>query len=118
MSFTYVKVTVINAATGSESEVELLVDTESSLTVVSRKILTSLGIEPIGKRTLRFHGEQIVEREIGAALIRYHRAIAGVTVIFAEENDTPVLGKTALEALGYQIDPATKQLKPVELLTI
>jgi predicted aspartyl protease len=118
MSLTYVKVTVINPATALESEAELLVDPEASLTAVPRKILTWLGIKPIGKRTLRLHSGQIAEREVGAALIKYHGTVAGVTVIFAEENDTPVLGATALEALGYQLDPTTKQLKPVELLAI
>lgn len=109
---------MINAATDSESQIELLVDPETSLTVVPRKILTSIGIETLGKRTLRLHGGQLVEPERGAALIQYHEAKAGITLIFAEENDTAVLGKTALEALGYQVDPATRQLKPVKLLTI
>jgi predicted aspartyl protease len=55
---------------------------------------------------------------VGAVIIKYKEAMAGVTVIFAEEKDTPVLGATALEALGYQVDPTTKQLKPVELLMV
>lgn len=118
MGFTYVEVTVINAATASKQDVELLVDTRALLTAIPRKILVSLGITPIGKRTLRLFGGQIVEREVGAVIIKYKEAMAGVTVIFAEEKDTPVLGATALEALGYQVDPTTKQLKPVELLMV
>jgi hypothetical protein len=39
-------------------------------------------------------------------------------VIFAEKDDTPVLGATALEAMGLQVDPVTKELKPVELLML
>ncbi|GAI21288.1 unnamed protein product, partial [marine sediment metagenome] len=35
-----------------------------------------------------------------------------------EKEDLPILGVTALESLGYQIDPVTKKLKPVELLMI
>jgi predicted aspartyl protease len=39
-------------------------------------------------------------------------------VIFAEEADTPILGATALEAMGLQVDPVTKELEPLELLML
>jgi len=119
MGFTYVKVNLSNPALKEKKrEVELLVDTGAILTAVPRKILEELQIKPVGKRTLRAFGGQIVERKIGATLINYKKVYAGITVIFAEEKDTPVLGATALEALGYQVDPVTKQLKPTELLMI
>lgn len=119
MGFTYVKVNLSNPARMEKKrEVELLVDTGAILTAVPRKTLEELQIIPVGRRTLRLFGGQTVEREIGATLINYEKAYAGITVIFAEEKDTPVLGATALEALGYQVDPVTKQLKPTELLMI
>jgi len=119
MGFTYVKVNVANPVNKARKrELELLVDTGAVLTAVPRKILEELKIKPVGKRRLRMFGGQIVEREIGVTLISYVEAYAGITVIFAEEKDTPVLGATALEALGYQVDPITRQLKPTELLMI
>jgi len=118
IGFTQVKVTIINPVSALESSVGLLVDTGALLTSVPRKILESLKIKPIGKRRLRVYGGQVIEREVAAALIRYGNVQAGVTILFAEEKDKPVLGATALEALGYQVDPVTKQLKPVELLMI
>jgi len=36
----------------------------------------------------------------------------------ADLEDTPILGATALECLGYQPDPVTKKLKPIELLKV
>jgi len=118
MGFTKTVVTIINPVSALETNVELLVDTGAMLTSVPRKILESLEVKPIGKRKLRVYGGQIIEREAGVALVKYGNVQAGVTVLFAEEEDTPVLGATALEALGYQVDPTTKQLKPVELLMI
>jgi len=119
VDFTYAKVNLSNPALeGKKCEVELLVDTEAILTAVPRKILEELQIKPVGRRKLRIFGGQIVERDIGATLINYAQAYAGITVIFAEEKDTPVLGATALKELGYQVDPVTKQLKPTELLMI
>jgi hypothetical protein len=41
-----------------------------------------------------------------------------VPIVFGEPEDIPVLGATALESLGYQIDPVSKKLKPVELLMV
>jgi hypothetical protein len=38
--------------------------------------------------------------------------------VFGEPDDTPVLGATALETLGYQVDPVSKRLKPTELGSI
>ena len=73
---------------------------------------------PLGKRTLRVFGGQTIEREIGAAVIRYKEFTAAASVIFAEEADRPVLGATALGAMGLQVDPVTKELKPVELLML
>jgi len=118
MGFTNVKVAVINPVTALERDVELLVDTGAVLSSVPRKVLEALGIKPIGRRRLRVYGGQVIEREAAVVVIRYEKVRAGATVLFAEEEDTPVLGATALEALGYQVDPTTRQLKPTELLMI
>ena len=50
--------------------------------------------------------------------IKYHDVSAGITAVFGDEDDTPVLGVTALETLGYQVDPTTGELKPTELLLL
>lgn len=68
---------MINAATASKQDVELLVDTEALLTAVPKKISTSLRITPLGKRTLVVFGGQIVKR-VGAATIKYKEAMVGV----------------------------------------
>ncbi|MEM2194001.1 MAG: hypothetical protein QW803_05985 [Candidatus Methanomethylicia archaeon] len=59
-----------------------------------------------------------MERNVGVTVFEYEDTRAGASVIFGEAEDTPVLGATALEALGYQVDPVTKQLKPIGLLMI
>jgi hypothetical protein len=42
--------------------------------------------------------------------------LTSIPVVFREPKDLPVLGATTLESLGYQLDPISKRLKPVELL--
>lgn len=119
MGFTYVRVALSNPANPAKSvEIELLIDTGAVFTAIPRKLLEELELKPITRRKLRIFGGQIVERDIGGVSVKYKEASAVVPVIFSEEADTPVLGTTALEALGYQVDPITRQLKPVELLMI
>lgn len=119
MGFTDVKVIVQNPAKKEKKgEMDLLVDTGAIISVIPRKMLEDLGIVSLGKREFRVFGGQLIEREVGVAIIRYEESFAGVTVAFGEEFDTPVLGATTLETLGYEVDPVTKMLKRVELLLV
>jgi len=119
MGFTYVKVRVYDPADMSRSAtVDLLVDTGVIFTSIPRGILEGLGLKPLDRRRLKVYGGAIVERDAGVAVLEYGGIRTGAPVIFGEPEDTPVLGATSLEALGYQVDPVTKQLKPTELLMI
>jgi aspartyl protease family protein len=77
-----------------------------------------LGVRPIERRRLRVYGGAMVERDIGGLIFEYRGKRAVAPAIFGETKDTPVLGATALEALGYQVDSVTGKLKPTELLMI
>lgn len=119
MGFTFVKVRIYNPADMSKSAtVHLLVDTGAVFTSIPRSILEELGLKPLDRRRLRVYGGGSVERDVGVAVLEYEGGRAGAPVIFGEPEDTPVLGATSLEALGYQVDPVTKQLKPTELLMV
>jgi len=119
MGFTYVKVKVANPLTPKKSEkVDLLVDSGAIFTSIPRDILGTLELKPVDREKLRVYGGAIVEREIGWALIEYGGKRRVVSVIFGEKEDTAVLGATSLESLGFQVDPVTKKLKPIEFLMI
>jgi predicted aspartyl protease len=94
------------------------VDSEALFTSIPRPILERLGFKPITRQKLRVYGGRIVERDVGGAVVEYGERRAIVPIVFGEPDDTPVLGATALEALGYQVDPVSKRLKPTELLMI
>lgn len=119
MGFTYVKIRIANPLTPSKAdEVNLLVDSGAIFTSIPRNTLENLGLKPIDRERLKVYGGAIVERDLGWAMIEYGEKRRVVPVIFGEPDDTPVLGATSLESLGYQIDPVTKKLKPIELLMI
>mgnify|MGYP000150215628 CR=1 FL=1 len=97
-----------------EIERELIVDNGSTFTWINKDILLDLGIRP--KRRKKFvliTGEKI-EREVGEATIEIDGEEATVPVVFAWEHDKEVLGSTALEILGFKVDPIKKKLKKVE----
>jgi aspartyl protease family protein len=118
MGFTYVTVRVYSIDLTKWEDVEVLVDSGALLTSIPRSVLERLGSKPIARRKLRVYGGGLVERDIGGVVVEYEGQRAIVPVIFGEEGDIPVLGVTALEALGYQIDPISKKLKPTELLMV
>lgn len=96
-------------------EVRVLVDTGATLSVIPTEILERLGIVRISQRRLRGSGGVIV-RDVGTARMCYGDAVAGVTVVFGEETDQAVLGKTSLAVLGFEINPAGDALQPAEML--
>lgn len=119
MGFTYVEVSLSNPASPEKKvEVNLLVDSGVLFTSVPSELLQKLGLKPVERRKLKVYGGTTVERDIGGAVIEYQGHRATVPIIFGEPQDTSVLGATALESLGYELDPVTKKLRPVELLML
>jgi len=101
-----------------KAKVSLLVDTGDLLTSVPGELLQGLELKPLERRSLRVYVGTIVERDIGGAVMQHQDHRATVPVIFGEPHDTPILGVSALESLGYELDAVTEKLKPVELLMI
>ena len=99
-------------------DVELMVDSEALFTSIPRPVLEKLGLKPVARHRLRVFSGEVIERDVGGAVVEYEGRRAIVSVVFGEPGDVAVLGVTALEALGYQLDPVTKRLKPVEFLMI
>jgi len=117
MGFTKVKVEICNPKMPEKwKEVELLADTGAMYSVVQSGTLKKLEIEPIGKRKFTLANGEKIEREIGGALYRIGEYEGYASVIFGLGSDKVLLGVTALEEMGLQVDPITKELKPAELL--
>ena len=116
MGFTYIKIRVYSMDLTRWEDVEVLVDSGALFTSIPRSTLEKLGLKPIARQKFRVYGGGVVERDVGGAAVEYGERRAIVPVVFGEPKDLPVLGATTLESLGYQLDPISKRLKPVELL--
>lgn len=116
MSFTHVKVRVENTASPESTiEAELLVDTGALYSVLSTQMLKDMGIELLTKRRFKTADGRIIERGVGEVLMELLGKRRHVPIAFGEDSDVSVLGTTALEIFGLEVDPNTKQLKPATL---
>jgi predicted aspartyl protease len=118
MRFTYVKIRIYSIDLMKWEDLEVLVDSGALFTSIPRQTLERLGLKPVSRQRFRTYSGEIIERDIGGAVIEYENRRVIAPVVFGEPTDLPVLGVTTLEALGYEIDPVSKRLRPIELLMI
>jgi len=117
LGLTSVKVTVSNPFDPKlGEEFELIVDTGSVLSWILRGLLEKLNIKPRRRRDFKTIEGRSILRDVGLATIKYEQYEADVEVVFAEEKDVSVLGATALESLGYRVNPITEKLEYIGLL--
>ena len=97
-------------------EVSLTVDTGSEDTWITGTVLREIGIQPRLSRTYRTISNARVRREVGPVEIEFLGIRMPCPTVFGEENDVNVLGATALEILGLEINPRTHAIAPTEAL--
>lgn len=97
-------------ATRQFAEVEALVDTRASDTMMPQSLLARLGIDVVDRHTYRLADETLVEYDVGEARLRLDDREMTVKVIFGPDGSTPLLGATALEIFHLGVDPVGQRL--------
>ncbi len=112
MGATHVTVAVSNPADpGRRWEALFLVDTRAIDCYVPGSRLREIGLEPRGKRTYALADGTEVALDIAVAQIEFMGEVVGATVIFGNDDTEPLLGVTALESVGIEVDPQNQRLK-------
>lgn len=88
-----------------------LVDTGAVDCMVPGKRLKALGLKPRGKRTYELADGSEVTLEVTVAEIEFMGETVGATVIYGPDDAEPILGVTALESVGIEVDPRSQRLK-------
>ena len=88
----------------------VLVDTGADGTWIPRPVLESRGVAPERREQYRMANGEVLERDVGFAIVHVIGITAADHVVFAEPNDLPILGARALEGLNLKVDPRNKQL--------
>lgn len=97
MGLTHVKVRIANPADSKRHhDIDLLVDSGAMYTVVPKKVLLELGINPHSKRSFILANGEKYERLMGTADVIYKKRHGAATVIFwiriTSSTNAPILG--------------------------
>lgn len=112
MGVVQVTATVRNPAEPSRSWDGLfLVDTGSTDCVVPADALRSIGLVPKGRRTYELADGREETVDVTSADVEFMGDFVGATVCFGPEGVEPILGLTALESVGIEVDPVEQRLK-------
>jgi clan AA aspartic protease len=112
MGATQVTVAVVNPADPSRRwEGLFLVDAGAIDCYVPGNQLRAIGIQPVGQRTYELADGTEVAMDIAVAQIEFMGEVVGATVVFGNDDTEPLLGVTALESVGIEVDPQNQRLK-------
>ena len=106
------------AAPAETEELSLLVDRGATLSWIPRDVLERLGVTPLSRLPFTLADGRRLDRDISAVLLTIDGRRAPVEVAFGEPGEEAVLGATALEGLGFMVDPVAKQLVPRDLVAL
>ena len=112
MGITQVTVAVRNPARPQKFwEGLFLVDTGSIDCLIPGKHLRALGLKPRGKRVYELADGSEVTLKVTVAEVEFMGERVGATVIYGADEAEPILGVTALESVGIEVDPRSQRLK-------
>ena len=93
-------------------EIEAMVDTGASYTIVPANLLKELGVAPIDKISLVMADGRPVEYDIGRAMATIDGRTEATLVVYGEDNARALLGAYTLEGLRLAVDPTHGRLVP------
>lgn len=109
---THVKVTIRNPADPSRSwEGPFLVDTGAIDSLVPRPHLEAIGLTPKAQRVYETADGREITMDVTTGDIEFMDEITAGRIIFGETDAEPLLGVTALESAGVEVDPQNQKLK-------
>ena len=112
MNATHVTVTIRNPAEPERTWQSLfLVDTGATDSLVPRDELESIGLKAKGRRSYELADGSELQMDITTADIEFMGEIVGGTIIMGDPGTEPILGVTALESVGIDVDPRNQTLK-------
>ncbi len=112
MGMTHVTVTIRNPAEPERTwESLFLVDTGSIDCLVPGKHLREIGLKPKAQRAYELADGSEIRMDVTTADVEFMGDIVGSTIIIGDDDIEPILGVTALESVGIEVDPRTQRLK-------
>lgn len=112
MGVTHVTVTIRNPADPARAwEGPFLVDAGAIDSLVPRRHLEAIGLMPKGRRVCEAADGREVEMDVTTGDIEVMGEITAGLIIIGDADAEPLLGATALESVGIEVDPQNQRLK-------
>ena len=112
MGATHVTVTIRNPADPERQWTgRFLVDTGAFDSLVPRRHLEEIGLEPLARETYVLADGSPIDVDTTVGRIEFMGKIVGGTLVFGDSDAEPLLGVTALESGAFEVDPRSQQLK-------
>ena len=112
MGATQVTVTVKNPAEPRRAwEGLFLVDTGATDCLVPRKHLEAIGLVAEGQRVYGLADGSEISMDITVGRVEFMGSFTGVAIVMGDDDAEPLLGVTALESVGIEVDPVNQTLK-------
>ena len=119
MGTTYVTVTIRNPAAPERHWTgRFLVDTGAIDSLVPRTYLHAIGLQPLAQEEYVLADGSPITLDTTVARVEFLGKIVGGTLVFGDEDAEPLLGVTALESGGFEVDPRTQQLKQLPAILL
>ncbi len=115
MGITFVAGTLTGPG-GDTAEVEFMVDSGATYSVVPYETWQRLGIRPKRRVTLRLADGTEIQRAVGECHFTFEQGDGTSPVILGEPGDTALLGAVTLEVIGLVLNPLTRTLHPMQML--
>ena len=105
-----VQVQVADTRGSQWMNVDALVDTGATHTVIPQETAQALGIERLESVPFQLADDRTVEYEVGEARVRLGDRERTVLVVVGESGVGPLLGETTLELFNVAVDPVGRRL--------
>ena len=118
MGLTHVAVKVRNRDSKDTYSANFLVDTGATDSMVPACDLKRIGVQPSAKKPYELANGEIHRYDVAWVELSLMDETIQSRVIFGPDNAEPILGVTALEAVGLVVDPTNQVLKRVPALPL
>ena len=119
MGVTHVNVVIRNPAEPSRSrEGRFLVDTGAIDSLVPRPQLESIGLVPKGQRVYELADGREIKMDVTTGDLEFMDELTAGIIIMGDADAEPLLGVTALESAGVEVDPQSQRLKKLPAIRL
>ncbi len=95
-----------------------LVDTGATDSLVPARWLRDIGLEPEETRSYELADGRKLEIGVAAARFEFMDTFTAGIVLFGDDDAEPLLGVTALESAGVEVDPREEGLKKLPTIRL